>query len=245
NLERVRLVEDHGKEEGAVLSSNVLTRDRDTLFPLQGALGYDLVQHLFVAENNVVVEGTSDYAYLRLISDYLASKEGRISLDRRWSIVPVGGADLIPTFVALLGNHLKVTVLVDSRKEGNQRLDRMAKDGYLEKQRIILIGEVLGRKTGDIEDMFEEDEYLELYNKAFGKSVQAKDLNGNGPIVTRIARHEGMDRYEPRTPGGRAAARARNHAVQTERRHAEAVRGSVRADQQDARYMTARTMARN
>ncbi len=59
----------------------------------------------------------------------------------------MGGADSIPTFVALLGNHLKVTVLVDSRKEGNQRLDRMAKDDYLEKQCIILVGEVLSRKN--------------------------------------------------------------------------------------------------
>ncbi|WP_297920237.1 AAA family ATPase [Metallibacterium sp.] len=198
-LDRVRLVEDRGKQEGAVLSSDVLTRDRDTLFPLQGALGYDLVQHLFVAENNVVVEGTSDYAYLKLISDYLASK-GRTSLDPKWSIVPVGGADLIPTFVALLGNHLKVTVLVDSRKEGNQRLERMARDGYLEKQRIILVGEVIGRRTGDIEDMFEEDEYLGLYNKAFGKSLEAKDLKGNDPIVARIARHESVDRYDHGRP---------------------------------------------
>ena len=52
-LERVRLVEDRGIEEGAVVTNDVLTRDRDTLFPLQGALGYDLVQHLFVAENNL------------------------------------------------------------------------------------------------------------------------------------------------------------------------------------------------
>lgn len=198
-LERVRLVEDRGKEEGAVLSSDVLTRDRDTLFPLQGALGYDLVQHLFVAENNVVVEGTSDYAYLKLISDYLAVN-GRTSLDPKWSIVPVGGADLIPTFVALLGNHLKVTVLVDSRKEGNQRLDRMAKDGYLEKQRIILVGDVLGRKTGDIEDLFEVDEYLALYNKAFSKALKASDLQGNDPIVARIARYEGVDRFDHGRP---------------------------------------------
>jgi len=198
-LERVRLVEDRGKEEGAVLSSDVLTRDRDTLFPLQGALGYDLVQHLFVAENNVVVEGTSDYAYLKLVSDFLAAS-GRVSLDSKWSIVPVGGADLIPTFVALLGNHLKVTVLVDSRKEGNQRLERMAKNGYLEKHRIILVGDVLGRKTGDIEDLFEEDEYLSLYNRAFGKSIKAKDLKGNDPIVARIARHEGVDRFDHGRP---------------------------------------------
>ncbi len=198
-LERVRLVEDRGKEFGAVLSSDVLTRDRDTLFPLQGALGYDLVQHLFVAENNVVVEGTSDYAYLKLISDYLASK-GRTSLDPKWSIVPVGGADLIPTFVALLVNHLKITVLVDSRKEGHQKLERMAKDGYLDKQRIILLGEILGRKTGDVEDLFEVGEYLGLYNKAFGKAIKATDLRGDDPIVVRIARLEGLDRYDHGRP---------------------------------------------
>lgn len=199
-LERVRLVEDRGKEIGSVVTSDVLTRDRDTLFPLQGALGYDLVQHLFVAEHNVVVEGTSDYAYLKVVSDFLAAKGGRTSLDPRWSIVPVGGADLIPTFVALLGNHLKVTVLVDSRKEGHQKLERMAKDGYLEKQRIVLVGDILGRKTGDIEDLFEEDEYVGLYNKAFGKSLKAKDLKGNDPIVARIARHEGVERYDHGRP---------------------------------------------
>jgi energy-coupling factor transporter ATP-binding protein EcfA2 len=198
-LERVRLVEDRGKEHGAVLSNDVLTRDQDTLFPLQGALGYDLVQHLFVAENNVVVEGTSDYAYLKIVSDFLASKGGT-GLDPRWSIVPVGGADLIPTFVALLGNHLKVTVLVDSRKEGHQKLERMAKEGYLEKQRIILIGTVLGRKTADIEDLFEEDEYLGLYNRAFGKTIKAKDLKGDGPIVARIARLEGVERFDHGRP---------------------------------------------
>jgi predicted ATP-dependent endonuclease of OLD family len=198
-LERVRLVEDRGKEQGAVVSSDVLTRDRDTLFPLQGALGYDLVQHLFVAENNVVVEGTSDYAYLRLVSDFLASKN-RTSLNPKWSIVPVGGADLIPTFVALLGNHLRVTVLVDSRKEGHQKLERMAMDGYLDKERIILIGEILGRKTGDIEDLFAEEEYLGLYNKAFGKAIEPKELKGSDPIVARIARMEGVERFDHGRP---------------------------------------------
>jgi hypothetical protein len=198
-LERVRLVEDGGKSVGAQVTTDVLTRDRDTLFPLRGALGYDLVQHLFVAENNVVVEGTSDYAYLKVVSDYLASK-GRVGLDPKWSIVPVGGADLIPTFVALLGNHLKVTVLVDSRKEGHQKLERMAKDGYLDKQRVILVGDVLGRKTGDIEDFFETAEYLGLYNKAFGRTLRPEDLTGDDPIVARIARLEGVERFDHGRP---------------------------------------------
>jgi hypothetical protein len=199
NLERVRLVEDRGIENGAVVTSDVLTRD--TLFPLQGALGYDLVQHLFVSENNLVVEGTSDYAYLKIISDHLTARNPpRVYLDPKWSIVPVGGADLIPTFAALLGNHLKITVVVDSRKEGHQKLDRMAKDGYLEKQRIILVGQVLGRSRADIEDLFEEAEYLDLYNVAFGKSLTPQDLQGTDPIVARIARKEGVDRFDHGRP---------------------------------------------
>jgi len=198
-LERVRLVEDRGIEEGAVVTNDVLTRDRDTLFPLQGALGYDLVQHLFVAENNLVVEGTSDYAYLKIISDHLAAK-GQVHLDPKWSIVPVGGADLIPTFVALLGNHLKITVVVDSRKEGHQKLDRMAKDGYLDQQRIILIGQAIDRSSADIEDLFEETEYLSLYNVAFGKSWKPQDLQGTDSIVARIARKEGVDRFDHGRP---------------------------------------------
>jgi len=76
----------------------------------------------------------------------------------------------------------------------------MAKDGYLEKQRIILVREVLGRKTGDIEDLFEEDEYLKLYNKAFGKTIKAKDLKGNDPLVARIARLEGVERFDHGRP---------------------------------------------
>lgn len=198
-LERVRLVEDQGKEHGSIVTSDVLTRDRDTLFPLQGALGYDLVQHLFVSENNLVVEGTSDYAYLKIISDFLASKD-RIHLDPKWSIVPVGGADLIPTFVALLGNHLKITVLVDSRKGGHQRLEAMAKDGYLEEQRIILVGDIANRKTADIEDLFEVEEYLDLYNRAFGAKVKPEDLKGADPIVARLARYKGVDRFDHGRP---------------------------------------------
>lgn len=198
-LERVRLVEDRGIEEGTVITNEVLTRDRDTLFPLQGALGYDLVQHLFVAENNLVVEGTSDYAYLNLISDYLAAKK-RIHLDPKWSIIPVGGADLIPSFVALLGIHLKLTVLVDSRKEGHQKLNRMATDGYLEKQRIILIGQLINRTSADIEDLFEEIEYLGLYNEAFGKNWKPQDLQGTDAIVARIARKEGVERFDHGRP---------------------------------------------
>jgi hypothetical protein len=199
HLERVRLVEDHGKAEGATVSADVLSRDPDTLFPLQGALGYDLVQHLFVSPNNLVVEGPSDFAYLTLLSDHLRAM-GRTGLDPKWSVVPVGGADAIPTFVALLGNHLDVTVLVDSRKEGHQRLLRMAGDGYLKKQRIILIGDLVGRRIADIEDLFEPGEYLDLYNQAFHTSIPVSALQGTDAVVMQIARLSGVDRFDHGRP---------------------------------------------
>lgn len=200
HLERVRLVEDKGKEVGAVISDDVMSTDPDTLFPLQGALGYDIAQHLFISPHNLVVEGLSDFTYLSVISTYLSGIEGKISLDTKWSIVPVGGADSIPTFVALLGNHLDVTVLIDSGKTGNQRLLAIANKGILSKNKILNIGEIIKRKFGDIEDLFDVKDYLELFNRAFTKTVQSSDINANEPIVNQLARILNVDRYDHGLP---------------------------------------------
>lgn len=199
HLERARLVEDKGRDRGSVTTSDVLTTDSDTLFPLQAALGYDIAQHLFIAKDNLVVEGPSDFLFMQTISERLI-EDGREGLDKRWSIMPLGGADVIPAFVALLGNHLDVTVVVDSRKEGHQKLTALAKAGFLGEKRIITIGEVADRKMADIEDLFAKDDYVALYNAAFGKKIKAVDLKGTDPIVRQIARNEGVDRYDHNAP---------------------------------------------
>lgn len=198
-LERARVVEDKGRETGSVISSDVLTTDPDTLFPLQGALGYDIAQHLLIAQDNLVVEGPSDLAYLETLSAHLKALD-RTGLDPRWAIIPVGGADTIPTFVALLGIHLDVTVLVDARKEGHQRLATLADNGFLRATRIVTVGELLGRKAADIEDLFTAADYLLLYNAAFGKGIAEGDLKGTDPLVKRIARLEGVDRFDHNRP---------------------------------------------
>ena len=198
-LERVRLVEDKGRDLGAVVSSDVGSTDADTLFPLQGALGYDLAQHLFIAPHNLVVEGTSDFTYLRAISDYLRD-QGRSSLDDRWSVVPVGGADLVPTFVALLGHHLDVTVVVDAKKGGNQRLTRMATTGLLGANRLVTIGDIIGESQADIEDLFTESDYLRIFNGGMNQSMTSANLVGDGPIVGRLARAMSVARYDHGRP---------------------------------------------
>ncbi|MEP4033900.1 AAA family ATPase [Roseibium polysiphoniae] len=199
HLERARLVEDRGREQGSVTTSDVLTTDSDTLFPLQAALGYDIAQHLFIAKDNLVVEGPSDFLFMQTISERLL-EDGREGLDKRWSMMPLGGADIIPAFVALLGNHLDVTVVVDARKEGHQKLTALAKAGFLGEKRIITIGEVAGRKMADIEDLFAKHDYVALYNAAFGKKLKAADLTGTDPIVRQIARKESVDRYDHNAP---------------------------------------------
>lgn len=198
-LHRVRLVEDRGIEDGAQVTDDVLAIDSDTLFPLQGALGYDMAQHLFIAPNNLVVEGTSDYTYLSVLSDHLDGLD-RTSLSPDWSIVPVGGADMIPTFVSLLGQHLEVTVLVDGQRADHQRLNRLSNDGYLARQRIIPVAEVLERTHADIEDVFTPSDYVMLFNRAFDEDVDVDDLEGTDPIVSRIARHRESGDYNHGIP---------------------------------------------
>lgn len=55
NLHRVRTV--YEGEEGSKISDSIQEKDSNTLFPLQAALGYNIAQNLFVAENNLLVEG--------------------------------------------------------------------------------------------------------------------------------------------------------------------------------------------
>ena len=74
-LRRVRIVEDkidkaqtRRKSYGTKVSQDVLEVDADTLFPLQGALGYEATQTLFVGEHTLLLEGPSDILYLQAFS---------------------------------------------------------------------------------------------------------------------------------------------------------------------------------
>lgn len=190
HLDRVRVVEDKGPKLGTTVSSDVMTVDKDTLFPLQAALGYDIAQNLFVGPDNLVVEGTSDYVYLTLISDHLKSI-GRTGLDESWRVLPAGGVTNVPSFVALMGRSLDVTVFVDSGANGLQRLNNLAAAGLLKAKRLITVGDITGGKNADIEDLFSPGDYLKLYNAAFTASLTASSLQAGDRIVDRISRTTG------------------------------------------------------
>ncbi len=189
-LNRVRVIEDHGPPIGATSSEDVLASDPDSLFPLQAALGYDIAQNLFVGAHNLVVEGTSDYIYLTVMSN-LCGASNRETLDERWRVLPAGGATNIPTFVSLLGPHLDVTVLADSDTKGMQRVTNMIEQKLLAGHRLIMANVATGATQADIEDLFSEQDYLNLYNKTFGSSLKLSDLSEGKRIIKRIETHRG------------------------------------------------------
>jgi hypothetical protein len=100
--------------------------------------------------DNILVEGTSDWTYLTVLSGQLREL-GREALDERWRILPTGGAQNIPASVALLGRHVDVTVLVDAGTQGMQRLHGMAAKGLLAAGRLDTVAEVTGSRNADID----------------------------------------------------------------------------------------------
>ncbi len=67
-MDRTRTAEDKD-DEGTVISADILRNDRDTVFPLQAALGYDLAQTLFLGPECLLVEGPSDLIYLQVLGE--------------------------------------------------------------------------------------------------------------------------------------------------------------------------------
>jgi len=185
-LNQVRTVVE--QEDGTHISESVQEKDPNTLFPLQAALGYDLAQNLFVSPKNLLVEGISDLIYLNLISGIL-QEDGRLGLHNDITIVPVGGADKVATFVSLLrGNELDMVCLLDTftDQSAKQRLDNMVVKNIIKDKKIVFYHEILENDHADIEDLFDVKEYLSLYNGAMGKKIEERNIDQTKPILLQL-----------------------------------------------------------
>ncbi len=208
HFDRVRIVEDKtaeaedlhsGPTVGTKIYTDVLEVSEGSLFPLQGALGYDLSQTLFVGQNSLIVEGVSDLLYLQTISSYLESL-GRVSLDSKWTITPVGGADKVPTFAALLGaqKDIKVATLIDIQQKDKQTIENLYKKKLLTQKNVLTFGDFTGRKEADIEDMFEVSFYLGLVNAEYKDALQKKIASADLPKRDRVL--VSLSTYFEKTP---------------------------------------------
>lgn len=200
-FDRVRIVQDLSieddsgdlpeEQQGTRVITEVLDATPDSLFPLQGALGYEIYQTLFIGPNSLVVEGVSDLLYIQSISALLQAS-GETGLSSDWTITPVGGSDKVATFVAMIGaqKHLNVAVLIDYQKKDKQSIENLYKKKLLKKKQVLTYADFVPGDEADIEDMFNTGFYLKLVNGEFGSSVAVGDLPGGSPrILVRLEQH--------------------------------------------------------
>lgn len=67
-------------------------------------------------------------------------------------------------------------------------------------KKIITIGEILRTRLADTEDLFTLADYLTIYNKAFSDKIEASEVAGSDPIVSRIARLKGLRDFDHGKP---------------------------------------------
>ena len=179
---------------GTKVGEEVLSTDRDTIFPLQGALGYEITQTLFIGKNTLLVEGPSDILYLKIFSDELKLR-GKTGLSSKWTICPTGGVDKVPAFVSLFGgNQLHVAILADFKQGQKGRvsgLDQLHRNKLLQQNHILTANIYAQKIEADIEDIIGTDNYVALVNECYkltGKDILTSS-NSSGRVLVEVENH--------------------------------------------------------
>jgi hypothetical protein len=198
------LIERLGKRpevKGTKVRSDVLEVSDDTLFPLQGALGYEATQSLFIGANTWLVEGPSDILYLKVLSQALV-KRGREGLDSNWTICPSGGIDKIAPFVRLFGgNRINVAVLSDIANGDKTKIEKLKRANILKAGHFYTCADFAGQSEADIEDLFDSDLFVEVLNRAYNlpaaNALSTASLNSASPTPRIVKRAESLFRSMP------------------------------------------------
>ena len=198
-FEHVRIVQDLGidakealprEEDGTKVLTNVLEATNDSLFPLQGALGYDIHQTLFVAPNTLIVEGPADLLFLKTVSGEL-EREGRTALSDKWVVTPVGGSGKVPTFVALLAPQrgMNLATLLDVQEGDRQSVEDLYRKKLLSRKNVLTYADFLAQGSADIEDLFDRTFYVDIVNREYAaqlaEPIDSEKLNSKEPRTLR------------------------------------------------------------
>lgn len=192
--EKMRAVHDRATRTdvnaGVAVTTVDLSADRDTVLPVEAALGYSVSQHLFFGSgHHLLVEGSADFVYMQRLSDHLIG-QGKPGLDGRFAAIPVGGIDNFAPFIALMGRRFPLTALMDGAESTrqHQRAVRAAKAVGVDSNAMIVCGSIRDDlpATADIEDLFDPEDYLWLYKRAIGPLELADLASTPEPIIKRI-----------------------------------------------------------
>jgi len=168
HLERVRTVHLAGPNPQKTVVSNDVrpTGDRDTLFPLQAALGYSIAQTLFLGQRSVIVEGITDYWIIKALDAAVGSGRGAIGLHPDTVLIPTGGTSrLMPLASIMLATtgvgERRMLVLLDSDAAGSNAAHRVTRELFADDEsRVMLLAPSLGLEHATIEDIVPRSTYV-------------------------------------------------------------------------------------
>ena len=182
---------------GTKVGEKILSRDSDTLFPLQGVLGFDAAQTFFVGPYVVVVEGPTEKALFDWFSRQLERKD-REALDVRWAVCPAEGAPKITSFVTLFrGRGLRIAVLADYHEGQKGSMNKLKESGLLEPGHLLLTSQFTGQDESDIEDLVGREMYIQLVNGAMKLQgmhclPSEKPSDASPRVVKEVEKHCGL-----------------------------------------------------
>ena len=174
--------------------------DRDTIFPLQAAAGYAMIQSLLQRQKSLLVEGMSDFYYLHALSVQCA-RTCRRSLPDDIYITPCGGAAHVGHIASLfLGQNARPIIVLDADQAGRERRNSLLKELYAGVGgSVIMLDESIGRPGEEIEmeDVIGEAIILEGLSKVLATEFKIDEednaLRGLTNRIRSTAERNGID----------------------------------------------------
>jgi predicted ATPase len=201
HIERVRTVaeEESGHSRIAV---DEWPGDRDTIFPLQAAAGYAMMQGLLQHRKNILVEGMSDYFYLQSLNAVCRATD-RAALSEEVEIVPCGSARLVGHLASLfLGQAVRPLVLLagdDARRAGGNTLMKKLYSSI--ENGVLMLPLVLQTDDCEMEDLIGETTILPALSQILGSELVLTEEDRVSPALVKQI-HAAVARLNLNLPEG-------------------------------------------
>ena len=183
-LDIVKVVELKNRKEGTKVHTTISSSDPAGLLPLQEALGYDLAQSLFSQQQNLILEGLTDYWYLDATAQLLRDEKIE-SLNDKIALVFANSAGKVVYYATILFAHnLKVAALLDSDAAGDQAAQQDNLVHTLGNKNILRTKDFCQNiAKAEIEDLLRET-LITIVKSEFSKDLKSIcDTQPNRPIV--------------------------------------------------------------
>ncbi len=113
------------------VSTDTWPKDKDAVFPLQAALGYSIMQTIFLGRKSVLLEGMTDYWLFQALNP-LVGTSGRAALPNDVLLVPGEGTKKLGYLASLfLSQGERPVIVLDADTAGRTRAKEFLKEQYL------------------------------------------------------------------------------------------------------------------